>query len=1160
MNYFNQTTRTHRATRRCAGGRADERGSAIVLVLVSVVLMAVLAATLLQVTRFERIPRPVSNIDIVVESVIDEIMNQATSDLIDDQGNIFNHRNVNGGGDEPWDFPWTNPGPNGVAQPGAFGRVAERINGTTVDVLGGWMDDPWLASTAPDFRTAGQFSQYPNTLYTIPNGAGGNNDGVWRKITSLTGMFVGGNNGSKDLSTTTRGDKNPNEYPVVSFVSELNSDSNIRVNHPDDILVDADGDGVGDSRWEWAPIRQIGTTRYVMAVRIIDLSSRLDLNVAMGRGAPNALTSLRGDTPAEIDGHTFAGETAASAGLSSGVAQEEWRKVLNFRLTGYNPPPNQIAANQPTAHEIQKTPLPNTRRHYWEYGASRVSPIFGRNGASATSSFDYSAGSTFGLADAFELLQRNGLNSANTTQLEELMPNFLRDGSAEPNFASLTRLPGTNWDQRDFWERDPRKQVSPFSGAMAIRRPAGTTLRPEPKVNVNTAMESDSGLRELSKVIREVFTAGSWSNLKFQRFDHLADESEAAMQLALNIKDYSDSDNYVTELDGVAGFEALPYITEVYTQRPYVAVNVQPAAPPATQDTVTWVSDPNNGMEQGYAIEIGNPFGTKVSGTWQGRPVSLEKVFIDFNGSKIELSSLPGAPTKLEAGEVLIIRRDSKGHTPDTSKDDISRLYGTGVKTIHDVDVTTDARFDWFVNRRNLSIQLHATITAGAKGTPKTASWPYSACEVEVSPPVIPAEGVNAATGVQVGQFGYIQTNYQGYGDGLRMMTVIPKPKSKAAANRTGFGDTNNGQSLGKPSYNWGATGASLKIKPELGKVNKQDGPKEFKSLYAIDQQIAWQDNPRDQMQWIGDVLQIPIIGPDPRAAGNQSNIAEKFNRLQHLRNMPNAQGMGIESLMLPFQMTNATQSFPLGVRGVPINNTPTTSKGGHFGLFNIPHGLLLLERIATISPAMDKADGDGEGDSETVAAPDRDEMLVPGRINLNTASEQTLARALPFPDQATRLAIARAIVQRRESMRQQTNHVIGSDNVPGIQYVSSLYEQLETLGFAANPSRDNADNIGINGNRIDWNNNETSVGTFSLAQDGVVDDREEQIMLAKWLSEVADNRSDVFAAYIVVQGYSADDFTTGAVESRRLIILFSRATVKGNLDQAVEIGRFTFD
>ena len=164
--------------RRCAGGRADRRGSAIILVLVSMVLMAILAGSLLQLARFERIPRSESNIEIVIESVIAEILNQVTDDLIDTNGDYLNSQftsAANGDGDEPWDFPWTNPN--------NFGRLAEPNDGSApIAVLGGSMDDTWLAAHMPDFGTA----PAAGTVYS--GGTAGGTNGVWRKITSLTGM------------------------------------------------------------------------------------------------------------------------------------------------------------------------------------------------------------------------------------------------------------------------------------------------------------------------------------------------------------------------------------------------------------------------------------------------------------------------------------------------------------------------------------------------------------------------------------------------------------------------------------------------------------------------------------------------------------------------------------------------------------------------------------------------------------------------------------------------------------------------------------------------------------------------------------------------------------------------------------------------------------
>ena len=74
--------KTNRWSRHCVGGQLDRRGSAIILVLVTIVLIAILATTLIQITRFERIAKSESNIEAVVSSVVDEILtSQEFSDI-----------------------------------------------------------------------------------------------------------------------------------------------------------------------------------------------------------------------------------------------------------------------------------------------------------------------------------------------------------------------------------------------------------------------------------------------------------------------------------------------------------------------------------------------------------------------------------------------------------------------------------------------------------------------------------------------------------------------------------------------------------------------------------------------------------------------------------------------------------------------------------------------------------------------------------------------------------------------------------------------------------------------------------------------------------------------------------------------------------------------
>ena len=1111
----------------------DRRGTAIIVVLVSIILIAILATTLIQITRFERIAGSESNIEAVVSATIAEILSQASSDILDNDGNAFNiyATATNGGGDEPYDFPYTRPNVYGNL------RDADRLDGSTASgIIGGIMDDTWLASTAPDFRSslpAG--SAYSGTNTT---------NGMWRHLTDLTGMYVTNQSGGSNLSANNE----PDELPITSQSIKMNIPAD-RADIANPILVDADGDGIGDSRWEWAPIREIAGVQYVMAVRIVDLSARMDLNVATGISVSNPAAAPRGDNPTEMDGinavNLLAGE--AGSGLTPGTVQSEWRNVQGFRLTGNTG--SSVAGELNYDNNVDPASTPS-RYHYWERGASRVGADFTRNGENG-GSYDYRESSTFGLNDAFELLYRNGLNNATQTSVEQLMPTFLRDNGSsttEDNFVTTgSTVTANNWNQQQFWELDARKMVSPYTGSMAISRPAIgiSASEGEYKFNLNWDRSNDDYYDRIEPFLRsrwmDVASPSRSGSLRGQ-YPHLGNPAFLPDQLSVNIPDYIDRDNRITIGNNRAGFEALPYITEVYTQRPYTSGNVRPDpndmnATDGIDQLVDWTPQGT----PGYAIEIGNPFASRASGAWAGRPISLENIWLKIgNNAPVLISSLTtstggAAPTVLNPGEVLIIYNDSTGG--NAMLDAVTDRWASSAGNLNIPTANVLEGPGLPTNTDNMTISLHAEEQSNA-GT--ALSWYYCGAEITVGNTAIDDENVGPASGLMGGEVTYVQTNYQGIGDGLRMMTVHPQPKS---ANVRGFGDDIS--TYDAPSLNYdsatGQPGLDLDPStsaPEFGQESKTNEPTGFTQLYGTDQQIVWFDNPRERMMWTGDLLQIPLIGPEYRTGGpNDKTMAQAiFRAAGSSTNLSNATlGDGVNALLLPYK-SNAAK----------MNNDTGTNLGNAFGMYNMPHSLMLLEQVAAIQPATDLEDGDDDGFSEQSGnnpRPDYDEMLVAGRINLNTASRETLLRVLPFPDVPTRTAIADAIIARRESMTQEADHGIGADNVPGIAYVGSLYEQISDL--PVNPSQIAGDTTNVSGVRVDHNDYEDTLGSYPSLQDGVIDDREEEIMFAKWLTEISDVRSDVFAAYIVVQGYRADDYTAGPVESARRIVIFSRGNVR---------------
>lgn len=1123
-----QTTKA-RVNRHVAGAAIDRRGSAIVLVIVSCVLMAVIAATLLQVARFERIPRPTSNIDVIVELTIAEVLDQATDDILDNRGNAFNIRRTttNGGGDEPWDYPWTNT----TGGAGYYGRTAEDIDGNTINVVGGSMDDTWLAATAPDFRTT-----FPSYAIAADKSVTHGTHGAWRKISSITGLFLGGDtSGNADLTLKDK----PDQFPV-DFASPTRRDMNILANSP--MLVDADGDGIGDSRWEWAPLRQIGATQYVIACRVIDLSSKADLNVAMGRfDVTNGTSNSRGDSPVELDANNLVFET--STGLASAAsAVGEWRDVLNFRLTGTVNNGSSTPISTSTSYEGGTNPAAaNSRQDYWTDGASRVSNAFDRNG---TGSFGSNA--TFGIDDATELLYRNGLNNATTTTVETLMPAFFRGTStAEANFAGgATSVTTDSFSKQTFWTDEPRKQFSPFTGSTIAAAPYAVDGNFNMRIDVNEAVKTPAGRTALRDRIKAILDSGNTAGITGW-FSHLATTGDIASQLVANITDFIDEDNQLTQVGSRAGFEALPYITEVYTQKIYNAGAPTPSSSGIGED-VPWREPANT--PQGYVIEIGNPFARRVGTSWTGRPVSLQNIWIQmYTGDTLEeLTSLAGVPNELQPGEVLLLYQNTSGNTNDASLNNMATHHtrsnnNTGnFTTIH-----TAAGPGLPSNRTSSQIALFAEFDGGSTDSNK----PYCRFDIQTSGSRFTETGVAAGTILQNDQ-GYVTTHYQGFGQGLQMMTV---GHNSTVAN----GYYENVASLNKASVNSAMRAATLNLTSNLADQDKDNSPSIFTNLSG--QQIVWPENPRDQMRWIGDLLNIPLLGHNTSRTGTNTLTATEF---RSAAGGGTSLARGIEKLMLPYK--TRTASAAAAEIAPVINNAQTTvPDSGRYGVFNIPHALLVLENLTTFNPATDGRDGDGDGNGGSRTSPDYDEMLVPGKINLNTVPEELLEDLIPTSNTTLKDQIAAAVALRRENLVQATQYGQGANGVPAIQHTASILENIEIL--TGNPSRLSGDTDTLSGARIDFNDYEAPLNTYPANTDGsngdgVDDDREEELMVAKWLLEMTSNRSDVFAAYIVVQGYNANQFTAGAVESAKVIVLFSRANVRGSGDVAVEIGRLRIE
>ncbi|WP_432800268.1 hypothetical protein [Poriferisphaera sp. WC338] len=281
-----------------------ERGSVLILCVVVLVIIAMLGLAMLQdakmdafsVDRYER-----NYIDEVINATIGEISLRLDKDI-----------------EEPmqwsgplYDYPWTDTG------------VTESItldSGATVTVpYVGFSDtviptsDYWLASTTPIIQNGATIDSNQNTWPHLTNISG-----VWLDIpqfnqsTVLVPRETPVRNNSYNSTADAQMEERDTNVPFDFLMDAATpSGSSIDPSDPSAVYeargVDTDQDNIKDARWTWAPesVRNIGGRKYVVAIRIADLSSLININTALPNTDYNTglliSDSARGYTPASAD-------------------------------------------------------------------------------------------------------------------------------------------------------------------------------------------------------------------------------------------------------------------------------------------------------------------------------------------------------------------------------------------------------------------------------------------------------------------------------------------------------------------------------------------------------------------------------------------------------------------------------------------------------------------------------------------------------------------------------------------------------------------------------------------------------------------------------------------------------------------------------------------
>ena len=872
-------------------------------------------------------------------------------------------------------------------------------------------------------------------------------------------------------------------------------------------LADADGDGIADSRWTDAPVTFINGRRYVVCYRIVDLSGMANANVGLSTGNTsfaNATTPIYWHQ-ADLELGVFLDKaaTALMGTTTESNRRTEIRQLFNYRLKGSS----STAIGMPMSYTSLRDP-------FYQEGLLRGFP----------SNKSYKNVGT--VENELELRSRGGLNSPDaSSQIGELLAELLREevsgtpASEEENFKDITS------SMQTYLQNNPRLLTTVLSGSMprraAIKNDSGSNL----KDDINQWLETPDGA-SLATAIKAVLDVGNdgaaitpptvgAGGTAFST----TDMQDYANQMAACIIDYADADSILTAVGSSGserfGLEALPFIVEVYRQRKYVPV---------------WVDNGNttyNGIWQrsgdtAFAVEIRNPYPFDLTG--------LDKMKIKVGTDEVALNTFLGNVTTLSAGKSRIVYYNHGGGDP---RDDLTTLFNASAEK-HDYG----AKLNGFEGDGDVVIELKVQTTASAPndfiayqkfttsqlpdgdlaGNPLVLNEPESTSGGE------PTRDLNAEWGV-----GYKQRVNLGNGNDINAMLVTQADsESGAKSDPATVSD--------EPLSTVLDTFAEIDALGDADKTGKGGEADQITNTHgtgptARGNQILFSPNTTDdKLMHIGELAQITFLGPTA-----SKTFAQQFG----------SSATTVQDYMLDME------------KAAVVSSTD--------GPLNVPWPMVLLDRFTTARLDQDAYDADGDGDTS-----DEDVAINLGLVNINTAPLEVLKELLPIAAQTQRHAVAELIHAYRshgsytsttpsyaldfgnpdeDTGRESAMGVTDWRSAKGIANVGELFPITRRV-----IGDDATDNNKLNGRSMEYTPPPIAVDPA----DAIVDDREEQNFLYKWLSQMTTTRSDRFAAYIVVRSYDVTQAIGGVgewdrqiiAEERRIVAIIDRSNLASNSDR----------
>ncbi|MEX2671090.1 MAG: hypothetical protein WD294_03150 [Phycisphaeraceae bacterium] len=1145
-------------------GRARQRGSTILLVVAALVLSMLMGLAYMSAARQDRRSTRtmglIKDVDQVEQSVLSKIQDVLREDLGHEKyeagGETFYDFFVDRAADRGTFYRWDRPGIDypGELQPGV-----------------GDAHSPWLASKAPlVFDPANR---------DTPQVA-------WPQITRLTGEYVDAE-GWNEPYRQHFWDRTANA-PVGSGGVEDLAPVDDPVYLTLETMADATGDGILDSRWERAPLFSLNGVDYFMAVRIVDNSAMANANTAFSQVGldgqyedANYEEGLRWAYPTELDLGSLAyryGTLDSDDGASDYMAEME--RLLDSRFVAAGP------TSMPTSPE-------EGAEDYWQH----------YHGELRTADRPQLA-----IDSEFSLRHRGGLRNrqleSGIESVDDGLPLLLRN-YAQVDYDDGTRLNERNYRDAldniitdlgavpphatgdplvDYFELNPRGQVTTVSGASqhlkwdlktllqkAARMSGGTNdtvevpglAAPVPAIDQLIQIIWDTYHNDdLATVVdapaipRSLREHASWAA-------HPADEDRLAAfaaQYAVNlvafaqggIDEYEDADpapngtyettmpRYVRTVSDSTevphyGLIPLPYVAEAYTQQKYRAGTPGPAPDP-TQEMVTWDAV----GETGYVIEIRNP---------HNRPVRMDTVRVVVDGNDWGLLSEMTEATYLEAEQtVMLVRQggeewtgnarvvgqwpsepDGAGpDTPTTPEDNVWELVeeteledGTIWVLLHE-----DA-YRWDLGDAPVSIELFCEVR-DLQAPPATEGdeteafdggiwYRYQQVDNQLSYPLVREDLVYATGEVAEDDVRYHQHVLVGDGRGLNVMTIMP---DAFEGDPTQY-DNVDPANMGNPPHDATIAMLGYEDKTTLGPV----GPLDWD---PATEQIVFPKEPG--VRNVGELALVTVLGPREGASAADWTIAGAWQ---------SASATAFDQVA-EFQLNMGDAWLDPALAGTQdvLELHPDSL---------VPYPMVLMDRFTA------------QRWTEETERPEFG-RFVPGTININTATRETLLAALPVPwddhsqaDRELRETIRRdivdAILMYRDHRSDVPTGTLGRRpddpdwrQDPGIRHIGEIYAATWHL-FTENAGT--GDTYEVGGVEVDRLAN-PGIDPAAHEPDEVEDDLEEKTLVLRMLSQLLTTRSDVFTAHILIRGYAFDDRSEPIVE-RRLLGVFDRGPVLEN-------------